>query len=35
MIDGTLQSMIDEVLISIPELFGSPVAPGRFERHLG
>jgi hypothetical protein len=34
MIDGALQSMIDEVLIGSCEMFGSAVEPDRIKRHL-
>ena len=34
MIDAALRTMIDEVLISSPELFGSPVAPAILLRHV-
>ena len=34
MIDAELRTMIDEVLISPAELFGSPVAPARLQRHV-
>jgi hypothetical protein len=34
MIDGTLQTMIDEVLPRSRKMFGTAVAAGRFQRHL-
>jgi hypothetical protein len=34
MIDGALQSMIDEVLICFRKISGSVVEPRRFRRHL-